>query len=535
MKGPAVAADLFLHILLPWTNEVEEAIKTWLSQTYEQRENEEPDQEFLQYVMEMIKGGTNMGDIKKELMDLGTEEATASEFVNDMEVMLRKIGEEQSTKVEVQTITTTATTAKDTPTAVPASEASANALLSGPLKSGREGGGGGGGAGGGRKKDVSDEQSKKEEGSGGARLLNSALQSSRFAKQTNKRENNEKFINQDGKDNKNTKRNDFDIDNDKHGNKRQRQQQPVVDSKDPVAYFEEMNRIAIQSGFKNAQEMLASQKEIMAMMNPAAPPAMPPAPQMAFYPPMPFYPPPPQQGMYPPTYAPMDPMIQPPLPPSPHYMSSSGRFPHQGRGFGGRAAGRRPPFTQGTSWTRPKDAEDTRPPPPTTAPPASSIPSEVKEPAASAEVSNGDSENASSTPAQLPSAIVAPTPTATASDPSSGGRFGGRGLGGRGRGGGRWNPPAVPVSQPSVPVNPFAVHSSSNPPTSDAAATATPASDSSFLAAQPAFPNQFSYGRSSFAGRGGRGRGRGRAAPAASMTWVRPDLQASQPTTNASL
>lgn len=36
---------------VPWTNEVEEAIKTWLSQTYEQRENEEPDQEFLQYVM----------------------------------------------------------------------------------------------------------------------------------------------------------------------------------------------------------------------------------------------------------------------------------------------------------------------------------------------------------------------------------------------------------------------------------------------------------------------------------------------------
>ena len=54
---------------------------------------------------------------------------------------------------------------------------------------------------------------------------------------------------------------------------------PLVET---VKYFEEMNKIAKESGFQNAQEMLASQKEMMSLMAAAAVPA-----------PTPFFPPPP--------------------------------------------------------------------------------------------------------------------------------------------------------------------------------------------------------------------------------------------------
>lgn len=53
-----------------------------------------------------------------------------------------------------------------------------------------------------------------------------------------------------------------------------------------VKYFEEMNNIAKKSGFQNAQEMLASQKEMMSLMAAATVPA--PAPD--------FQPPPPPHG-----------------------------------------------------------------------------------------------------------------------------------------------------------------------------------------------------------------------------------------------
>ena len=53
-----------------------------------------------------------------------------------------------------------------------------------------------------------------------------------------------------------------------------------------VKYFEEMNNIAKKSGFQNAQEMLASQKEMMSLMAAATVPA--PAPY--------FQPPPPPHG-----------------------------------------------------------------------------------------------------------------------------------------------------------------------------------------------------------------------------------------------
>ena len=49
-----------------------------------------------------------------------------------------------------------------------------------------------------------------------------------------------------------------------------------------VDYFEKMNKIAKESGFQNAQEMLTSQKEMMSLMAAAAVPA-----------PTPFFPPPP--------------------------------------------------------------------------------------------------------------------------------------------------------------------------------------------------------------------------------------------------
>lgn len=76
------------------------------------------------------------------------------------------------------------------------------------------------------------------------------------------------------------------------------QQPPPTDQaqNDPIKYFEEMNRIAVQSGFKNAQEMLASQKEMMAIMSGAAPPTISnfgAGPMMPLQPPymMPQYPP----------------------------------------------------------------------------------------------------------------------------------------------------------------------------------------------------------------------------------------------------
>ena len=49
-----------------------------------------------------------------------------------------------------------------------------------------------------------------------------------------------------------------------------------------VKYFEEMNKVAKESGFQNAQEMLASQKEMMAMMSSGV---AAPAPAPAFAPP----------------------------------------------------------------------------------------------------------------------------------------------------------------------------------------------------------------------------------------------------------
>lgn len=57
---------------------------------------------------------------------------------------------------------------------------------------------------------------------------------------------------------------------------------------DSISYFEKMNKIAVESGFKNAQEMLASQREFMSIMSSSMTPMMTPY----GLPPYPAYPPP---------------------------------------------------------------------------------------------------------------------------------------------------------------------------------------------------------------------------------------------------
>ena len=54
---------------------------------------------------------------------------------------------------------------------------------------------------------------------------------------------------------------------------------PPAAAMDTVQYFAQMNEVALMSGFRNAQEMIASQKEMMSIMQggPAVPmPAMMP-------------------------------------------------------------------------------------------------------------------------------------------------------------------------------------------------------------------------------------------------------------------
>eukprot|EP01031_Cornospumella_fuschlensis_P039607 gene39607-48218_t len=74
-----------------WTADVEKAVKGWLSDTYRKWENEEPDQEFLEYITVMIKNEKTVGEIRSELIELGTDETRANEFVAEMAAMLKKL------------------------------------------------------------------------------------------------------------------------------------------------------------------------------------------------------------------------------------------------------------------------------------------------------------------------------------------------------------------------------------------------------------------------------------------------------------
>jgi hypothetical protein len=102
---------------------------------------------------------------------------------------------------------------------------------------------------------------------------------------------------------------------------------------DTVQFFEQMNKVAQASGFRNAQEMIASQKEMMAMMHGAVPMPMgaPPAP-------VPFAAPYPMQA----------PFAGGP-PPPPGYPPQQGYNGFQGRGGRGFARGGFP-FEGGRHW-----------------------------------------------------------------------------------------------------------------------------------------------------------------------------------------
>lgn len=176
------------------------------------------------------------------------------------------------------------------------------------------------------------EQEPAKTDSSGVRLLNSALQSSRFpTQQTGKRrfqEDQHEPRNRLSRDLQSRLGNAGLAGDEGQGMKRSRLPAPPApsaprgppptpfapnmpaDPNNPMAYFEEMNRIAVASGFRNAQEMIASQKELMAMMAPSA--QMPPMPyfpsahpSQAFYPPVPpggFHPS--HSGFYAPAYPP---------------------------------------------------------------------------------------------------------------------------------------------------------------------------------------------------------------------------------------
>jgi hypothetical protein len=168
------------------------------------------------------------------------------------------------------------------------------------------------------------------------RLLNSALSSARDSKDEmnnnnnrakNKRNFNDFNINSDGNTRNNSNNNrtgPFNFDNKVNdqnnkqrwvkqrndGNQQQQFQPPPpvpsfgapTGTPDQLKYFEQMNEIALKSGFKNAHEMLA-----MYGGNPAAAPF----PYMA--PPVPYYPPPYVPASYPPP-PPMYPEYFPPQP-----------------------------------------------------------------------------------------------------------------------------------------------------------------------------------------------------------------------------
>lgn len=264
-----------------------------------------------------------------------------------------------------------------------------------------------------------------------------------------------------------------------------------------VQYFEQMNKVAQMSGFKNAQEMIASQKEMMALMQGGGVPAPVVMPGMAFVPPQPPFPP--QQQVF---------GMQPPYPGGPpppagfgggfaphhHHQQFGG---HEGRGRGGRAGwggrgdgGGRAYVGRGGGRGRGRGDCSAVPPVPAAAG-ASATGAPEGADAAAQDVTAADASGAA--PAQADGFAPAADNFAAA-----GRGYGGRGRGGRGRGG-----------------------------------------DSSWNAAQPHFLGYPSYpphaGGGRWNGRGGFGRGGGRfyqqggegGAPAATgtttghKTWVR--------------
>ncbi len=153
---------------------------------------------------------------------------------------------------------------------------------------------------------------------GSSRLLHSALQSSRASKADTIAAANSKraAFEKEGGDNKNKRVKSNGDQNKRHivlpnQHSHQQSQQPsfnfqqqqqfqprgVMDSlgaggegMDTVKYFAQINEVALMSGFRNAQEMLASQKEMMSIMH-GGPAALPPHIPPAFPPAYPHHPP----------------------------------------------------------------------------------------------------------------------------------------------------------------------------------------------------------------------------------------------------
>ena len=168
-----------------------------------------------------------------------------------------------------------------------------------------------------------------------------------------------------------------------------------------VEYFEQMNKVAQASGFRNAQEMIASQKEMMAMMQQqTATAGMPAAPMM-----------PPMHAGFPATAG--DESFQPPYP--------GGPPPQQwGQGRGGRGYGR-------GAWAGGRGRGGRGPPPPVD---GSAVMETGVAPAA-AEAGGED---------QAPAATGEQGEGGYAGGYQGGRGYQGRGYQGRGRGRGEWAP-----------------------------------------------------------------------------------------------
>eukprot|EP00598_Pedospumella_elongata_P001343 CAMPEP_0184974650 /NCGR_PEP_ID=MMETSP1098-20130426/6084_1 /TAXON_ID=89044 /ORGANISM="Spumella elongata, Strain CCAP 955/1" /LENGTH=543 /DNA_ID=CAMNT_0027497263 /DNA_START=21 /DNA_END=1652 /DNA_ORIENTATION=+ len=351
---------------LDWSESQVDAMKAWLSTTWMALEGDEPDQDFLEYIMVMIKTQKKMHELQAELKDLGVDEEKARKFAIGIGEKLQEVSNssprEKKAESKVISVVSTATQEKKT---------------LGPLKSSR------GPSGGNTSNNVSSTANPVvANNAGSSRLLQSALSSSRTVNTGNNNSSNGQQRQQQGGNNNdnNTRRGQGDNQGNNHGQKRgqdnfndrqdrdgfkrqnfnngnnhnnpngsnsQRtvsmaapQNNNLVTKNAPpavgsVEYFQEMNKVAQASGFKNAQEMLASQKEMMSLMQgvPAAPAVVMAGPPVAaFAPPVPMYPYP-QQGFQ--QGFPVQPPYPGGAPPPPQ-----GQPFYGGRGYAGRGGGR---------------------------------------------------------------------------------------------------------------------------------------------------------------------------------------------------
>eukprot|EP00428_Durinskia_dybowskii_P064109 CAMPEP_0170364610 /NCGR_PEP_ID=MMETSP0117_2-20130122/5466_1 /TAXON_ID=400756 /ORGANISM="Durinskia baltica, Strain CSIRO CS-38" /LENGTH=445 /DNA_ID=CAMNT_0010619123 /DNA_START=180 /DNA_END=1517 /DNA_ORIENTATION=+ len=280
-----------------------------------------------------------MAELQAEFGDLGVEESKAKEFAIAIGNRLQEIAANVKSKP-----------AKKIESVVSVSTGGSEKKTMGPLRTSR------GGEPSSTPNTTGNAPIGNSSGGGSTRLLQTALQSSRG--NNNDRSGNGpnqrgtflpesrdvgRGAGQKRNFNDNNSRQDFSRDNRARRDvlvqpfRQQQQAQgnaggaPVSDT---VQYFEQMNKVAQASGFKNAQEMIASQKEMMALMQ-GGPASMgvPPGPMQGFpaaggFPNM-------QQGQFP---------GGPPPPPGypPHHFNQGGYQGRGGRGFGrgfGRGAG----------------------------------------------------------------------------------------------------------------------------------------------------------------------------------------------------